>query len=275
MAHRHYLFMNTKKIILSIFAVLFLSGCKTPQVAYFSDLANGQTCNVNNVDELIRLRQEDKLSIVVKSKDPLLSELFNLPITSIGVGTGRASGSNYSSGLSLYTIDSNGEIDFPVLGKIKISGLSREEVAAYIKHQLVTRNLVQDPIVTVEYANVGYNVLGEVNKPGRYSFDRDRMTLLDALSIAGDLSIQGKRENVIVVRELGAHRQAYRVNMLYADSIFQSPAYYLQQNDVVYVEPNKIRARQSTVNGNTVRSATFWISLASLLTSIAVLITRF
>ena len=272
MAHRHYLFMIKKTIILSILAALLFTGCKTPPVGYFSDLENGQTCNVNHVDELIHFRQGDKLSIVVKSKDPLLSELFNLPITSTGIGTGRSSGGIYSSGVSSYTINSHGEIDFPVLGKVKVAGFSREDVAAQIKHQLVSRNLVQDPIVTVEYANLGFNVLGEVSKPGRYGFDCDRLTLLDALSMAGDLSIQGKRENVIVIREQGDHRQAYRVNMLYADSIFQSPAYYLQQNDVVYVEPNKIRARQSTVNGNTVRSASFWISLASLLTSISVLV---
>jgi polysaccharide export outer membrane protein len=119
---------------------------------------------------------------------------------------------------------------------------------------------------------LGFSVLGEVGRPGRYSFDRDRLTLLDALSMAGDLSIQGKRENVTVIREQGVQRMTYRINMLYADSIYSSPAFYLQQNDIVYVEPNSYRARQTTVNGNNVRSTAFWFSLASLLMTLSVLI---
>jgi len=250
---------------------MFLTGCKTPQVNYFSDLENGQLCNVAQVNALIHLRPEDQISIVVKSKDPLLSELFNLPIIANRIGYGQTT-NYYSSGSSAYTVDCNGEIDFPVVGKVKVEGLSREEVAAHIKYILVTRNLVQDPVVTVEYANLGFSVLGEVGRPGRYSFDRDRLTLLDALSMAGDLSIQGKRENVTVIREQGVQRMTYRINMLYADSIYSSPAFYLQQNDIVYVEPNSYRARQTTVNGNNVRSTAFWFSLASLLMTLSVLI---
>ena len=262
-----------KTFILSILSILLLISCRTPQVSYFTDLENGQLHNVTQADALIRLRPEDKLSIVVKSKDPLLSELFNLPIIANRIGYGQSANNNYySSGSSAYTIDSHGEIDFPVIGKVKVAGFSREQVAAYIKRELVSRNLVQDPVVTVEYANLGFSVLGEVGRPGHYAFDRDRLTLLDALSMAGDLSILGKRENVTVIREEGTKRQAYRVNLLYADSIYQSPAFYLQQNDIVYVEPNDIRARQTTVNGNNVRSTAFWFSLASLLMTLSVLI---
>ena len=147
-------------------------------------------------------------------------------------------------------------------------------MAQVIKDQLVDKNLIKDPVVTVEYANLCFNVLGEVNKPGRYTFDRDHLTILDALSKAGDLTIQGRRENVFVMREEGNQRKTYRVNLLNGRELLSSPAYYLQQNDVVYVEPNDYRARQTQVNGNNVLAAPFWISVASLLTSVAVLIVK-
>ena len=176
--------------------------------------------------------------------------------------------------MSLYTIDSDGEIDFPVLGRIRIIGMKREEAATYIKQRLTNNNLVQDPVVTVEYGNLGFNVMGEVCRPGRYTFDRDRLTILDALSMAQDLTIQGRRDNILVIRETKQGRMTYRIDLQSGKHLLQSPAFYLQQNDVIYVSPNNYRSRQTTVNGNNVLSASFWISVASLLTSIAVLIIK-
>ena len=150
--------------------------------------------------------------------------------------------------------------------------MKREEIAAYIKNELVTKNLVKDPVVTVEFMNLCISVLGEVNQPGRYSIDRDKITILDALSMAGDLTIYGQRQKVLVLRQEDDIQRVYGVNLTSGEHIYTSPAYYLQQNDVVYVEPNNVRSRQSTVNGNNVRSTSFWISLASLLTSIGILI---
>ena len=111
-----------------------------------------------------------------------------------------------------------------------------------------------------------------MNSPGRFSIDRDRLTILDALSMAGDLTIYGNRSKVMVLRQEGDVQRVYGLNLTSGEHIYSSPAYYLQQNDVVYVEPNEVKARQSTVNGNNVRSTSFWISLASLLTSVAILI---
>ena len=125
--------------------------------------------------------------------------------------------------------------------------MKREEIAECIKNELIKENLVKDPVVTVEFANLCISVLGEVNSPGRFSIDRDRLTILDALSMAGDLTIYGNRSKVMVLRQEGDVQR-------------------------VYVEPNEVKARQSTVNGNNVRSTSFWISLASLLTSVAILI---
>ena len=120
--------------------------------------------------------------------------------------------------------------------------------------------------------NLCISVLGEVASPGRYSIDRDKVTLLDAISMAGDLTIYGKREKVLVLREENGVQRVYGVNLCSAEHLYTSPVYYLRQNDVVYVEPNNVRARQATVNGNNVRSTSFWISLASRLTTIAVLV---
>lgn len=153
-----------------------------------------------------------------------------------------------------------------------MAGLKREEIAEHIKNELVTKNLVKDPVVTVEFMNLCVSVMGEVNNPGRFSIDRDQMTILDALSMAGDLTIYGNRQKVMVLRQEDGQQRVYGVNLTSGEHVYTSPAYYLQQNDVVYVEPNDVRSRQSTVNGNNVRSTSFWISLASLLTSVAILI---
>ena len=144
--------------------------------------------------QAITVRPEDKISIIVNSRDPQLTDLFNLPILSRQLGQslrGSGTSSGSSQGVSAYTVDAAGEIDFPVLGKIYVAGMKREEIAKYIKDALIRENLVKDPVVTVEFANLCISVLGEVNNPGRFSIDRDRLTILDALSMAGDLTIYG------------------------------------------------------------------------------------
>lgn len=265
--------MKKSNICALVLMLLLLSSCAAPNVSYFNDFDNGQIqAIVQQAD--ISLQTSDKISVVVKSKDPLLSDLFNLPVTATRIGYTSSTTSNYtySGQISLYTIDSQGEIDFPVIGKLKIAGLKREEASAYIKEQLIAKNMVQDPVVTVEYGNLGFNVLGEVNKPGRYSFDRDHLTIVEAISLAQDLTIQGRRDNILVVRETEQGRMTYRVNLQSGKDLLQSPAFYIQQNDLIYVSPNNYRSRQTTVNGNNVLSASFWISVASLITSVAVLI---
>ncbi len=254
-----------KKILLIIAVIIVaVTSCTTPNVTYFNDMKNSQNEAIKHVLD-IRLRPDDKLTIVVKSQDQRLSELFNLTIYST-----RISGSSGSSQyMSSYTIDSQGNIDFPVLGKLHLAGMKREEVAELIKDELINRKQINDPHVTVEYTNLSVDVMGEVNKPGRYSFDRDHITLLDALSMAGDLTIFGQRDSVKVIRANGYTDQTtYVVNLLRADDLYASPAFYLQQNDVVYVAPNDYRARQSTINANNVRSTSFWISIASLAASV-------
>lgn len=265
--------MGIKNVIIALVTLLLMGSCTTPKVAYFQEVEPGTLEEVSHPKD-IRLQPEDKISIIVNSKDPLLVNLFNLPFVSRQLGNSVTNSNMTSQGISGYTINQEGNIDFPVLGSVHVAGMTREEVAAHIKKELIENNLVKDPVVTVEYMNLTVTVLGEVANPGRFSIDKDRLTLLDALSMAGDLTIYGKRDNVSVQREEGGKQVIYKVNINSGKELYASPVYYLQQNDVIYVEPNSVRARQSTVNGNNIRSASFWMSLASLLTTIVVLFVK-
>ena len=204
-----------KKIIYAIAVfIVAVTSCKTPNVAYLSDMRHNQSEVVKNVLD-IRVRPDDKLSILVKSQDQRLSELFNLTIYTQRIGT-----SSSTSNISTYTVDGQGNIEFPILGQLHVAGMMRDEVAQLIKNELIARKQINDPHVTVEYANLAVDVMGEVNKPGRYSFDRDHITLLDALSMAGDLTIFGKRDSVKVVRPNGIKDYTtYVVNLQRVDDL--------------------------------------------------------
>lgn len=263
--------MKFCKILMAVALVLSLGSCSTPkQISYFQDLRPGESEMSLVAPVEITIHPKDKLSILVNSQDMRLTNLFNLSIVSQQLGLETSYGTN--RGMSGYTVDSKGDIDFPVLGKIHIEGMTREQVAAHIKEELQSHDLVKDPVVTVEFMNLTVSVMGEVNKPGRYNIDKDNITILDALSQAGDLTIYGKREKVLVLRNEEGKQRVYGVDLCSGEHVYSSPVYYLQQGDVVYVEPNDTKARQSTVNGNNVRSTSFWISLASLLTTIGVLV---
>ena len=143
--------------------------------------------------------------------------------------------------------------------------MTRSQIAALVKQRLKEENLVNDPVVTVEFMNLSFSVLGEVKTPGKYSISKDYITLLEAISMAGDLTIYGKRDAIFVIREEKGERVTHWVDL-------KSPVYYLKQNDVVYVQPNKVRAGQSTLNENSVKSVGLWISIGSFLTSLGVLL---
>lgn len=268
---------NKRKFLKSNYLFLFvlllmLSSCDmSKRITYFQDIQDQRTTYINEQPTPeIRLRPEDKISIIVNTKVPELTALFNLPYTARVLGSQTEQLSNTSQGTSGYIIKADGNIDFPVLGLVQAAGKTRDELAAHIKSELINRNLVNDPVVTVEFVNLRFSVMGEVRSPGSYPITRDHITLLDALSMAGDLTIDGKRDNVMVLRPNAKGKlTAYSVDMLSFNDVQHSPAYYIHQNDYIYVEPNKKRANQSTVNANTVQSATFWISVVSLLASLA------
>ena len=262
--------MKTIKYLLPLAVALALAAsCAAPEkISYFQDASTyGLSEPVR--ENHIRLRPEDKISIVVNTSNNDLTSLFNLPYISQRLGS-----STSSSAVSGYTVDADGNIDFPVLGKLHVAGLTRAETAAYIKQQLIEQEQAKDPVVTVEFMNLTVAVMGEVSKPGRYAIDKDKLTILDALSLAGDLTIYGRRDNVLVFRIVDGKETSYKVDLCTAKSLIYSPVYYVQQDDIIYVEPNEMRARQSTVNGNNVRSTSFWISLASLAASVGTLLLR-
>ncbi|MBO4966271.1 MAG: polysaccharide biosynthesis/export family protein [Muribaculaceae bacterium] len=273
--------LSTRILLIGgILLSMILPSCKAPQdVAYFQDVDTNVT-NITNAQNAIKVRPEDKISILVSSTDPELGRLFNLTVnqTRVGNSTTRRENNNVAGSMTSqesqtsYTVSPEGTIDFPVLGTLQIAGMTRSELAGFIKGQLEGRGLLQNPVVIVEFLNTGISVLGEVRSPGRYNYNRDHLTILDALAMAGDLDIQGQRQNVLVIREENGKRNTYRIDLTKGSQFMNSPAYYLQQEDIVYVEPNNVKKRQTTVNGNNVLSAPFWVSVASLLTSIAVLI---
>lgn len=259
-----------KKLIGMLFLTLtVLTGCRSPKdVSYFQDANENTQMQIAMMSDL-RIQPQDKLTIVVNSRDPQLAALFNLPIYSRRVGsTQSVESATGQQSISTYTVDMEGNIDFPVLGSVKISGMNRQEIAAYLKNRLVSENLCNDAVVTVEFSNMYINVLGEVKNPGRFQLTQDKVTVLDAIGMAGDLNIQGRRYNVKVIRNEGSVAHTYVMDMTSLANLANSPAYYLRQGDVVYVDPNNYRQRQTTVNGNNVLSTAFWISLASLLASV-------
>lgn len=264
--------MRIKPIIMSLAGAAVMWSCSTPKdVSYVQDINEG-TYQMATLSGAIKAAPDDKLSIVVNSKDPALAALFNLPVQAARIGSKYAQ-SDFTSGISLYTVDAYGNIDFPLLGDVHVGGLTRSEIAREIKQKLIQENLIKDPTVTVEFANAGISVLGEVAHPGRYAMASDRVTILEGLAMAGDLTIQGERKNVVVMRENpDGSTQVYKVNLTSANDLYASPAYYLQQNDVIYVDPNAYKKRQRQANGNTTLTASFWLSVASLLTTIAVLV---
>lgn len=271
--------LTTKLTKPLIFALLVtLVSCGTPKkITYFQDLSTGSKVNANKQLD-IKVKPEDKLSILVYSSDPKLAAQFNLvqQQTRLTSSTSSAvfSGSGNTDGrMSFYTVSPEGDINFPSLGKLHIAGMRRAEVAEYIEKELISQGQLQDPIVTVEFINTGISIIGEVTHPGRYDFNKDRLNIVDAIAMAGDLTPNGLRENVLVLRENEYGKQeTYKIDLTNMSDVASSPVFYLQQNDVIYVEPNDKKKRETTASGNVVYTPSFWVTIGSLGISIATLI---
>lgn len=253
--YRHYVFHV-------IMAGCLLASCSSAtQVAYLQDIQPNVTVALQE-PKPITLQPGDKLDIMVHSRDSELADMFNITANRTG---GHETG---------YTVDEEGKIDMPILGPITVEGLTRLELAKLIKYRLVSGKLVRDPVVTVEYANLCFSVLGEVNSPGQKMIDRDQITLLDALALSGDLTINGRRENILVLRTENGKQTPYTVDITQASNLYASPVYYLKQNDLIYVEPTQMRANQSKLNANSARTPSFWFSVSSMVMSIILFLTR-
>lgn len=273
--------MRNKSYVLSgafcaMAVAVMLSGCRTKsEVTYLQDLQPNVTLQLQTANE-IKFKPGDRVGISIHSRDKELSSIFNL-----NNGTYMKTGNNSdeistsdNNFMSSYIIESDSCIEMPLLGQVKAAGLSRFGLSREIKHKLINSGLLTDPVVTVNYGDLGVSVTGEVNRPGRVTIDRDCMTLLDALVLAGDLTIHGKRDNVLVLRTENGLQTPYRVDLTKTESLYSSPAYYLQQNDVIYVEPASVKANEQKQNANLAGSATFWVSVASLATTIVAILVR-
>ena len=241
--------------------VLALSSCRSAkEVVYLQDIKTQDRQKITNYQD-IKIKPGDMLSIFVSHKEAQLSALFN--------PQGQNNPSESGQKITGYTVDLNGDIDFPIIGRIKVAGLTRSELSTMIKNRLNDDGLLKDAVVTVTYRNFNVSVLGEVNNPGKFTVESDRVSLFDALALAGDLTIYGRRDSVMVLRENNGERSVMFANLMSGDML-NSPAFYLQQNDVVYVKPNRIKAQQSGINQN--NNVGVWLSSVSLLTTILMLI---
>lgn len=256
--------------VLAVAALVAAASCSSKtykNINYLQDVTK-DTVMVLSSSEGIVVQPKDMISIVVSSRSPELAAPFNLVNVSYQAGSEKATNAGYQR-LMGYSVATDGTIDFPVLGKVKVAGLNRWEVAEKIKTELFSSGLLQDPVVIVEFLNFKISVLGEVARPGTYNITGDKINVLEALSLAGDLTIFGRRDCVRISREQNGFRKIFVVDLRDSDLLANEEAYYLQQNDIIYVEPNDVRARQSTVNGNNLLSTSFWMSVASLAVTIS------
>jgi len=208
---------------------------------------------------------DDFLSILITAEDPESAKAFNLPQQTSTVNNGYATGNPVPYG---YLVDSKGEIDLPILGKMKVAGKSRTELVDTI-HTLLNGYL-KNPTVQIQIQNFKITVLGDVKNPGTFKIPNERITLIEAIGLSGDMRMSGVRKNVLVIRDSCGTKREFRVDMTKKD-LFSSPAYYLKQNDVVYVEPNVAARSEGTLWKTT---GAIFISLTSLVITTVTLITR-
>ena len=262
--------MRTKDYVLLqkgllVLFTLLLVGCGSPKnVLYLQDVDSYKVMEIEDAYEVV-IRRDDLLAIMVNGRNSELALPFNMPLVTYQVG-GATPGQQRVLG---YLVDSEGNIDFPILGTLHVEGLTRLQLTNLIKNKLIEQDQMKDPVVTVQYQNYKISVLGEVARPGNFNITSERITLLEALSMAGDLTIYGKRDRVAVIREENGVRTILFHDLRSAD-IFLSPCYYLRQNDIVYVEPNRARSGQSEINQN--NSVGVWLSATSVLASVISLV---
>ena len=266
--------MNKSTLFFFLLTVLLFSSCATRKdLTYLRDMEELKEYPVYQKYEAV-IHRDDRLSITVSCKNPELTLPFNIPGSSnYSVGPdGNISTNMLTSGNDNasrgYLVDVNGEIDFPVLGKLKVEGRTRGQVTEMIKQRLIDEDLIKDPIVMVNFLNFKITVLGEVGGPGTYDITGDRITLLEAIAKAGDITDDGRVDRVAVIREYGNKRRIM-FHDLRSKDVFNSPCYYLQQNDIVYVEPSAIKTRDNAQRA--ISTFSMIISFITTVTSLVVL----
>ena len=248
----------------AILAALLLSSCgSVKNVAY---LQNSNYVDLSDSEFLYdaRIMPKDVLTITVSTVNPEAAAPFNLIVRNTLNPNSNSVGGGYGS-LQTYLVSNDGTIDFPVLGNLQVGGLTKAQCEKMLHDKIKPYlNAAENPVVTVRMSNYKISVIGEVNRPGMYTVGNEKINILEALAQAGDLTIYGVRENVKLIRENDKGvKQIFTLNLNDA-GIISSPYYYLQQNDIIYVEPNKVKARNSSVG----QSTTLWLTSTSILISL-------
>lgn len=244
--------MKRQKFIFSLAVVLFATSCAmNKKVPYFQPVGQNMTIEGAAQHEA-RICNDDQLAITVSCLEPEAAAPFNLPV--VAYASPGTKDIYRTPSFQPYLVDIDGNITFPVLGKLHVVGLSKSEAVNLLKQKL--EPYIKDPIVTVQFMNYKVTVLGEVNHAGSYNIATERVTMLEALGLAGDMTVYGRRDNVMLIREqANGTKEFVRVDLNAVDLI-SSPYYYLQQNDVIYVEPNRTRlSRAASTNVSTYLSA--------------------
>jgi len=232
--------MNKSHIIIYLLLLVSLSSCLSRKKIVY--LQGQQTQSSDQVNYEPMIQNDDMLSITIMSSEPELAAPFNIEqIQNSGV-TGST-----NLAKTTYLVDNQGEIEFPILGKMKVTGYTKTEFKQYLKDRLAI--YIKDPIINIRILNYKVSVLGEVSKPGTYQLTGDRITLLEVLANAGDLTLYGKRDNILVIRDYLGTKTYNRVDITKADFV-NSPFYYLDQNDVIYVEPRKAKIDSTAIGSN-------------------------
>lgn len=260
--------MNKKNLLLLCTLVLLAvaAGCSSSKkIAYLQGSEEMTAEEYAQTTPLYdaRIMPKDLLTITVTTTDPEASKPFNLvtPTTTTGLTTSS------QAQLQTYLVDNNGQIRFPVVGMITVKGLTKTEAEEKVKGLLKTY-LKEDPVVTVRFVNYKISVMGEVARPNTFTISNEKVNIFEALAMAGDMTIWGKRDNVKIIREDADGNKKVIMMDLNDRNVIFSPDFYLQQNDVVYVEPNKVKAQNSEIG-----SATgLWLSGTSILISVATLL---
>ncbi|MDR3651556.1 MAG: polysaccharide biosynthesis/export family protein [Paludibacter sp.] len=265
--------MKFNKSIFPFFLILvtfLISSCAgVKQVTYFQKLDNTNDSLPQNQLKGVhcaRIKPLDLLSITVVTTQPATSQIYNLVVPQITDNVPVSLSSMPT--LQTYLVDENGFIDFPVLGKLLVKGITRNELELLLQNKLASAFNKEHPIVTIRITNFSVNIVGEVLKPGKYITGNERLTIFEGLALAGDMTIYGRRDNVKVLRENADGTKKYMTVDLTDENIIYSPAYYLEQNDVVYVAPNKSKANSSNFGA----AESFGISALSILFSLSSLV---
>ena len=256
-------------LALVAFSLLLLMSCSSSKnVAY---IQNSDTVDLSRSEFLYdaRIMPKDILMITVNTVNPEASAPFNLVVSaSLRSGSGNQ-GMSSNRALQTYLVDNEGCIEFPVVGTLKVGGLTKSECEQLI-HDKIRRflNAEENPIVTVRMSNYKISVLGEVSRPGMFTVGNEKINIFEALAQAGDLTIYGVRDRVRLIREDDkGQKNVYTLNLNDAE-IINSPYYYLQQNDIIYVEPNKVKSRNSGIG----QSTSLWLTATSILISLSSLL---